>query len=139
MKGVKRSLVPILLAIASASPIVVDSIHNQVAPLLSSTTSKEIPNSYIVVFKDHVTEDSALQHHSWVQQLHTSREDVKLELRKRSEFPLLDQALEGLRHAYSIPGGFLGYSGSFDDDVVENIRRHPDVSSWPHVVRAVSG
>ena len=130
MKAVQGGAWLGLLACAAASPVVVvDSIHNDVAPLLSSTNAKVIPNSYIIRFKDHVSHQAALQHHSWVQQLHATNEGVKLELRKRSQFPLTDELFEGFKHAYHIPGSFLGYSGAFDDDVVESIRRHPNVSA----------
>lgn len=31
-----------------------------------------------------------------------------------------------MKHTYNIPG-LMGYSGHFDEDTVEQIRRHPDV------------
>lgn len=129
MKGLLSvALLPLL---ASASPILIDSIHNDAAPVLSASNAKVVPNSYIVVFKDHVSPDAAPAHHSWVQGLHTKSEDSKIELRKRSQVPFVDTLFEGLKHTYNIPGGLLGYSGHFDDDVVEQIRRHPDVSTCP--------
>lgn len=125
MKGV---LGLTLAAVAAASPIVIGSIDNTAAPIISSTTAKEIPDSYIIKFKDHVSENNAVAHHSWVQQLHLSTEVRKTELRKRSL--LSDELFKGLKHTYNIAGGFLGYSGHFDEDVIEEIRRHPDVSDW---------
>lgn len=127
MKGLVLSLLPLL---AAGSPILVDTIHNDAAPLISSSNAKEIPNSYMVVFKKHVTERDASAHHSWVQDVHLSRETTKQELRKRSQVPFSDDTIfEGLRHTYNIPGGFLGYAGHFDEDVIEMVRRHPDVSN----------
>ncbi len=121
------SLLPL---IASASPTLhVDTIHNDAAPILSSSNAKEIPNSYMVVFKKHVKHEDAVAHHSWVQDIHFSSQNVKTELRKRSLFPTSDEVYEGLRHTYNFAEGFLGYSGHFDDDVIEQVRRHPDVSS----------
>jgi cerevisin len=84
----------------------------------------------MVIFKKHVTERDAGAHHSWIQTTHLSHETHKQELRKRSQIPMADDTIfEGLRHTYSIPGGFLGYSGHFDEGVIELVRRHPDVST----------
>ena len=120
------SLLPLL---ASTTPVFnVGTIHNEAAPILSSSHSKEIPGSYIIGFKKHVTADSALEHHSWVQDLHLSTENTKTELRKRSNSFLKLDIFEGLKHTYNIAGGLLGYSGHFDEEVIEQVRRHPDVS-----------
>ena len=124
MKGlISLSLLPLLTA---ASPVFVDTIHNEAAPILSSSNSAEVPDSYIVVLKKHVDSDSASAHQSWVQNLHTSAESSKTELRKRSLFT--GDAFEGLKHTYNIPGSFVGYSGHFHEDVIEQVRRSPDVS-----------
>ncbi|KAL2431933.1 Alkaline protease 2 [Exophiala dermatitidis] len=128
MKGLfGLSLLPLL---AAGSPIInVDTIHNDAAPVISSSNAKEIPNSYMVVFKKHVTERDATVHHNWVQDVHLTREGTKQELRKRSQSSLSsdETIFEGLRHTYNIPGGLLGYAGHFDEDVIELVRRHPDV------------
>lgn len=125
MKGLfSLSLLPLL---AAASPMIVDTIHQDAAPVLSSTNSKELPGSYIVVFKKHVNGVSATDHQSWVQDLHTTTETKKM--RKRSQFPFKNEVFGGLKHTYDIAGGLLGYSGHFDEDVIEQVRRHPDVST----------
>ncbi|KAK2756533.1 serine protease [Arachnomyces sp. PD_36] len=125
MKGLAGlSLLPLLSA---ASPILVDTIHNEAAPVLSSMNAAEVPDNYIVVLKKDVTEDSASEHQSWVQRLHSSAEELtKTELRKRS---LTDDitSFTGLKHTYNIPGSFVGYSGHFHEDVIEQVRRSPDV------------
>jgi len=122
-------LLSVIAAVASASPLfTVGTIHNGAAPILTSTTAKHIPNAYIVKFKDHVRSEDAAAHHAWIQDLHLTTESTKYELRKRSEFPLVDEVFEGLRHTYNIAGSFLGYSGHFDDSIIEQLRRHPDVS-----------
>ncbi|GME28910.1 putative autophagic serine protease alp2 protein [Neofusicoccum parvum] len=119
------SLLPVL---ASASPVFnTGSIHNEAAPVISSVNAKEVPNSYIIKFKKHVKHEDATAHHSWVQEIHSSNENERTELRKRSQFPLADEVFEGLKHTYNVAGGFLGYSGHFDEEVIEQIRRHPDV------------
>jgi cerevisin len=129
MRGFALALLP---AIAAASPMMqVGTIHKDAAPILSSTQSKEVPNSYMVVFKKHVKENNAKEHHDWVQSIHTKSSDERMELRKRSQFPVTTEIFDGLKHTYNIIGGMAGYSGHFDDETIEAIRRHPDVSSTP--------
>ena len=124
--SVALSLLPFL---AAASPVFnVGTIRHEAAPVLTSVHSKEIPDSYIVVFKDHVTDTGASVHHNWVQDIHADVENEKNELRKRSEIPFITNTFAGLKHTYNIAGGFLGYSGHFDESVIDQIRRHPDVS-----------
>jgi cerevisin len=126
MKFIALSL---LSAAASATPFVrIGTIHHDSAPVLSSANAKPIANSYIIKFKEHVKSEDATAHHAWIQDLHTSRESERLELRKRSQIPFLDEAFHGLKHTFNIAGSFLGYSGHFDESVIEELRRHPDVS-----------
>ena len=121
------SLLPLL---ASTSPVFrADTIHSEAAPILSSSQSIEIPDSYIVVFKKDVSHTSAASHHAWVQDLHLETESMKAKLRKKSQIPIVADIFEGLRHTYNIAGDLLGYSGHFDEDVIEQVRRHPDVST----------
>lgn len=125
-----RGLVTLsLAACAVAAPsFSTETIHDGAAPILSSNNADEIPNAYIIKFKDHVSESSASDHHSWIQKIHGEREDERvIELRKRGEI-LGDDVFRGLKHTYKIGNGFLGYSGHFDDRVIEQVRRHPDVS-----------
>lgn len=119
-----------LASLAAASPILVDSsIHKDAAPIISSSNAKEIADNYIVVFKKHVTDKHASNHHSWVQDIHLNAQSAKTELKKRSQTPMTDDIFGGLKHTYNIAGSLLGYSGHFDEEVIEQIRRHPDVSS----------
>lgn len=117
-----------LVAVASASPVLLDS-SNEPAPIITSANAKEIPDSYMIMFKKHVTQNLAASHHDWVQDLHLTTEKRKSELRKRSQMPMVDDIFNGLKHTYNIAGGLLGYSGHFDEHVIEQIRRHPDVSN----------
>lgn len=119
------SLLPLL---AAGSPVIVETIHNEAAPVVSSTNAKHVPDSYIVVFKKHITEHAAASHHSWVQDIHLQGESARTELKKRGQFSFQDMIYNGLKHTYDMPG-LLGYSGHFHEDVIEQIRRHPDVSS----------
>ena len=122
-----------LLALAAAAPTFeIGTIHKDAAPVLSSTHAKEIPNSYMVVFKKHVKHKDAESHHSWVQSIHEQGQQERMELRKRSEFPVTTGIFEGLKHTYNMAGSLMGYSGHFDDETIEQIRRHPDVSV-PHL------
>ncbi|KAI1764428.1 peptidase S8/S53 domain-containing protein [Hypoxylon sp. FL1150] len=127
-----RGLIALSLAYAaSAAPSFgYQTIHDGAAPVISSSTAEEVPNSYIVKFKSHVSASSAADHHSWVQKIHGDREDERLELRKRGQIPLVGDAVDsfkGLKHTLKIGSEFLGYSGHFDDNTIEEVRRHPDV------------
>lgn len=108
------------------------TIHDGVAPILSSSNADAIPNRYIIKFKKHVTDSHAADHHNWLSSVHSANQEVReLELRKRGQFPLVDTVFEGLKHTYKIGGAFMGYAGHFDDATIEDIRRHPDVSPTP--------
>ncbi|KAF8429171.1 serine proteinase [Tirmania nivea] len=117
------------ISLVAASPIF-EKASQDVAPLISAKIAEhEIPDSYIVVFKDHIKESAATKHHSWVQELHTTS------LKKRSQIPFLksgsewlNDAADGLKHTYNIAGKLLGYAGTFDESVLEEIRRHPDIA-----------
>jgi len=118
-----------LAAMASASPVITNNVklNDELAPLVTADNAKAIPDSYMIKFKPHVKADSASIHHSWVQGMHlSSTENRKNELRKRSQEPFVD-VYAGLKHTYNIAGSLLGYSGHFDDSVIDAIRRHPDV------------
>lgn len=124
------SLLPLLASSApTTSSFSTETIHEGAAPILSSSNADVIADSYIVVFKKHVTEASANGHHNWVKGVHSASESSRTELRKRSQFPITEEIFDGLKHTYNIAGSFLGYSGHFDDSVIEQVRRHPDVSS----------
>lgn len=115
-------------AVANAAPsFSVGTVHGEAAPVLSSANAEHIPDSYIIKFKEHVSESGASSHQSWVQDLHAKKDDERLELRKRGQEPIVETVFEGLKHTYSL-SGFLGYSGHFDEATIEAVRRHPDVS-----------
>ncbi|KAH7115899.1 peptidase S8/S53 domain-containing protein [Dendryphion nanum] len=125
MRYAPLTLLPLL---ASASPTFkVGTIHNEAAPVLSSTHAEEVPDSYMVVFKKHVKHNDAKNHHAWIQSVHTKSNGERMELRKRSQLPLQTEIFDGLKHTYNIVGGMMGYSGHFDEETLEQIRRHPDV------------
>lgn len=126
MKGfLGLALLPLLTA---ASPVGVESIHNGAAPIISSMNSQEIPDSYIVVFKKHVDTSAAAAHHSWVQDIHATT-NGRMELKKRGLFGFDTDAFLGVKHSFHVAGSLMGYAGHFHEDVIEQVRRHPDVSS----------
>ena len=120
VQGLTLALLPLL---AAASPVGVGSIHSDAAPILSSTNANEIPDSYLVVFKKHVNSDAAADHHSWVQDIHKTSQ-----LTKKRSWLGWETAYRGMKHTFDLGGSFMGYSGHFSDDVIEQVRRHPDVS-----------
>ncbi|KAF2634392.1 vacuolar serine protease [Massarina eburnea CBS 473.64] len=124
----RYSTLALLPALALASPMVqIGTIHKDSAPVLSSVHAEEVPNSYMVVFKKHVQQGSAKEHHDWVQSVHSKSNEDRMELRKRSQFPITEELFDGLKHTYDFVGGLMGYSGHFDDETLEQIRRHPDI------------
>ena len=137
MKGIIA--LSLAACVAAAPAFSTETIHADAAPILSSSNAEEIPNSYIIKFKDHVTKSGASDHQSWIQQLHEDREVERLELRKRGQTPLTDDVFHGVKHLYNIGQSFMGYSGHFDDHVIEQVRRHPDVSNPSvHSLKSVS-
>lgn len=116
------------LLTAAAPSFSAESIHNGAAPILSSAHAEEIPDSYIVVFKKHVDSSVATAHHSWVQDIHST--NSRQELKKRSLFGFgSEDAYLGLKHTFHVADSLMGYAGHFHEDVIEQVRRHPDVSS----------
>jgi cerevisin len=126
MRGI-ISAVALAAAVSAAPSISIGTIHRDAAPILDSSNADVIPNAYIIKFKKHVGEAAASDHHSWVQQIHSDRTEARLELRKRGLDTLTDDVLRGLKHTYKISESFLGYSGHFDEETIEMVRRHPDV------------
>ena len=62
-----------------------------------------------------------------MQDIHEQTLNTKLELRKRSQEPFLETVFDGLKHTYNM-AGLKGYSGHFDESVIDAIRKHPDVA-----------
>lgn len=116
-----------LVAAVVSSPVLIETVHKDAAPIYSASNAESIPNSYMVVFKDHVTDDAAQVHHSWVQDIHLNNQAYRTELKKRDQTSLGEEIFQGLRHTYTMTG-FLGYAGHFDEDVIEQVRQHPDVA-----------
>lgn len=115
-------------AVAQASTFQIGTIHENSAPVLSTVEANAIPDAYIIKFKDHVGEAQAEKHHDWLQSVHSSGEQERLELRKRSSIFGSDDVFDGLKHTFKMDG-FKGYAGHFHESTIEQVRNHPDVSS----------
>ncbi|PHH71777.1 hypothetical protein CDD82_6337 [Ophiocordyceps australis] len=122
-----RTTLALSLAALAQGPLFASALHDESAPVASSVDPQSIPDSYIIKFRDHVDHHVAETHHKWVQKIHESGEQERLELRKRS----LSTADEyrGVKHTFNIGDKFRGYSGHFDKTVVDQLRTHPDVES----------
>lgn len=100
-----------------------------VAPLLSSPLASQnvIENSYIIVFKDDVDTSAIVNHHVWVETVHTENMNM---LRTRGVHHCLPQEESdyGLKHTFSIGDAVRGYTGKFLPDTVEAIRHHDAVA-----------
>ncbi|TQS34012.1 hypothetical protein Golomagni_05623 [Golovinomyces magnicellulatus] len=120
-----RGLIPLALLslMATAAPSFKSDTN---APFFISQGSDHDSNSYIVVLKKHVTEESVADHYNWVQLIHHQSETQRADLLKRSPSPITDN-MSGIVHTYNITGYFVGYSGIFDDRTIDEIQRHPDV------------
>lgn len=107
----------LLAGYAAAAPFHTTSTH--LAPLYTSTESEIVPESYIVVLKDHVKEQKIMEHCGWVASLH---DDDPL------ASSLLDPTVAaGIKHTFNLPT-VSGYTGRFSDRTLERIRQSPDVS-----------
>ncbi|OJA07748.1 hypothetical protein AZE42_08984 [Rhizopogon vesiculosus] len=87
-----------------------------VAPLIvSEHPYGTINNSYIVVLRDELTQAAMQNHLNFLQTTHASD----------SFLSDTDGFAEGIRHVYD--GHLRGYAGEFTENVIEQIRRMPEV------------
>lgn len=61
-----------------------------------------------------------------MQDIHASQNE-RTELKKRSLFGFAEPDYLGLKHTFSVGETLSGYAGHFHEDVIEQVRRHPDV------------
>jgi len=87
---------------------------DNLAPLISSSNADVVPDSYIVVFKDGVR---ANDHSAWASSLHK---------RDLTANGMWDNIASGVKHVYDM-GSFQGLAGRFRPDVLDEIRKNPDV------------
>lgn len=104
-----------------------NSNNHHVAPMHTSEVASRnlIEDSYIVVFKDHVDEEMAANHHLWVDTVHS--DTLNILKRDNTQHALLSGE-SGLSNLFNIGEKFKGYAGKFHKDTLEAIRRHPAVA-----------
>ncbi|KAF9431387.1 serine protease [Entomortierella beljakovae] len=103
---------------ASSFPSFLQS--ERLAPVITSIEAEVIPDSYFVVFKDGVRVN---EHASWVRGLH--HHDIMTNGVWDDEFD--ENITSGVRHVYDM-GSFQGLAGRFRPEVLQEIRKNPDVA-----------
>ncbi|KAG2225643.1 hypothetical protein INT45_012115 [Circinella minor] len=110
-----------------SSHININDNKNLLAPLYEVSEPNSISDSYIIILKDHVNSMQADQHFQWVRDT-LVKPGMKEDQFQQQQF--LESGIPlGIKHTYGSPNAkFRGYSGKFSSNVVENIRRSPDVA-----------
>ncbi|GMM48520.1 proteinase B [Pichia kluyveri] len=91
-----------------------------------------IPNSYIILLKDDVSDDAFEFHRLWVSDVQV-QSFAKLDAIQLDEFETSVKSLDfqskmgGINHVFDSPG-FRGYSGLFTPEVISLLRRSKDVA-----------
>ncbi|KAH8556393.1 serine protease 1 [Umbelopsis sp. PMI_123] len=112
--------VALLSTYVAAVPVMDYSFDTgRLAPLYIADDAEALADSYIVVLKDHVDSENAMQHCHWVRALHNENNFMS---------NLLDSnAAHGIKHAFDLPK-LKGYSGKFSKETLEKIRQSDDVA-----------
>ncbi|CAG8622958.1 8634_t:CDS:2 [Paraglomus occultum] len=110
----------LLLTTVVALPPFNGGSDNTLAPLLSYPNAEHIPDEYIVVFKDAVTDERVSCHHNDV-------DSLLYEERKMFKRGFMNELISGIQHTYDFEG-FRGYSGRFSESVLAKIRQSDDVA-----------
>ncbi|KAF8975528.1 serine protease, partial [Haplosporangium bisporale] len=109
----KLSAVALFLA-SSAVAFPSFGYTEKLAPIITAAEADVIPDSYFVVFKNGIR---ANDHSAWVHNLHK---------RDMSVNGIWDNITSGVKHVYDM-GEFQGIAGRFRPDVLDEIRKNPDV------------
>jgi len=88
--------------------------YQDTAPLYSSLDAEEVPDNYIVVFKDNVNIMESTKHTTWLLSLLQTSSTTEPE--------------EKINHIFDLRSEFRGYSGKFTKDTIEKIRTSEDVA-----------
>ncbi|KAI9481646.1 MAG: serine protease 1 [Benjaminiella poitrasii] len=115
--------------LASAKPLSYQDPNNLVAPLYVSPEAEIIQDSYIVVLKNDLQSHEIKEHAEWISAL--AMTSARTETVDESDWlnPHITKA--GIRHVYDTPY-LKGYSGRFDNQVLEAIRQSDDVAYVEH-------
>jgi cerevisin len=116
----------LVATLANAKPLSYQDPDNNMAPLYISPEAEAIANSYIVVLKDHLSVSDIKEHASWINSI--ASVNNKQNHHKISDWLSPHAASAGIEHVYDTPN-LKGYSGKFDDYVLEAIRQSDDVST----------
>ncbi|KLP04030.1 related to alkaline protease (oryzin) [Fusarium fujikuroi] len=84
------------------------------APTTHSGVDSTIPGSYIITLKSEIKAPAVKAHMKWVEGVH------KRSLEKRD-------GDNGVEKTFETEAGFHGYSGTFDDETVKQIKQSPEV------------
>ncbi|EPE35932.1 Subtilisin-like protein [Glarea lozoyensis ATCC 20868] len=86
-------------------------------------------NSYIVIFKPHVSSNNRKIYGRWIENQISKDESWNDGEQSSTQFPLESRPRAfGLKHAYDINGQLFGYSGQFNDILLKKIQQHPDIA-----------
>jgi len=84
------------------------------APLYSSIDAEEVPDNYIVVFKDNVNVMNSTKHTTWLLNLLQTSSSTETE--------------EKINHVFDFNSEFRGYAGKFTKETIEKIRTSDEVA-----------
>lgn len=114
----------LVATIASAKPL---SYQDNLAPLYISPETETIANSYIVVLKDHLSVNDIKEHAGWINSISSNHKNQY----KTSDWLNPHTTTAGIEHVYDTPN-LKGYSGKFDDRILQAIRESDDVAFVEH-------
>ncbi|KAI8981619.1 serine protease 1 [Mycotypha africana] len=114
-------------SLAQAKPFSYQDPKNEMAPLYISPETEVISNSYIVILKNNLQTHQIQEHAAWISTL-TQKSNGRYRL---SDYLDPHTATAGIQHVYDTPK-LKGYSGRFDDHVLDAIRQSDDVAFVEH-------
>ncbi|CAO3703570.1 unnamed protein product [Rhizopus stolonifer] len=115
----KFSIIASALLVASITQAKPLNSGQVVAPLYIPPDVEVVQDSYIVVLKDHLEDKDIVQHAQWISSLTDNNQQVLDWLSPHT-------ASHGVHHVYDTPY-VKGYSGRFDETILEAIRQSDDV------------
>lgn len=94
----------------------VSFLFDDLAPLYSSVDAEEVPDSYIVVFKDSINVMESSKHTTWLTSLIQTKADIKRNNKEK------------INHIFDVESQFRGYAGRFTQATVEKIRASKEIA-----------
>jgi cerevisin len=100
--------------------------HSVSALLVPDMTGTAVPEQYIVVFKDHVSDSQMASHWSWIQSTLPSPQ-LRVQGGNAEDFVLGgDYEGYGIKRQYNF-NGFKGYAAKLPREAIKDVESHPDV------------